>query len=100
MSDRDGVANITLDSTVIAAPRLTAVELDGETVIYDPDNGELHLLDRVATVVWSCLDGSDTLGNICDVLAEAYGEQVERVRSDIKALIDNFAEKGLVGHLP
>ena len=95
-SDQDGLPTVTLDSTVLQAGRVTAVELDGETVVYDPDNGELHLLDRVATVVWSCLDGTDTLDDICHDLAEAYGEPLGRVCSDVLALASSLAVKGLI----
>ena len=44
---------------------LHSVELDGETVVYDETREALHLLDTTATVVWSLLDGTASLGEIC-----------------------------------
>lgn len=50
------------------APRrradLVAVELDGETVLYDPATGGMHRLNVVATVLWRCFDGTATLAEL------------------------------------
>jgi hypothetical protein len=43
------------------AARLVAVELDGETVIFDPEDEGLHLLDHVEIFRWSARQGEDEL---------------------------------------
>lgn len=79
---------------------VTAVEVDGEIVAYNPATTELHLLDRVATAVWSYLDGHDTLGEVCAQLADSFGADPDIVRADVTVLIGDLLAKGLVGPTP
>lgn len=78
------------------AARLVAVELDGETVIYDPEDEGLHLLDPVATVIWSALDGEVLLSDLCDELAAEFEAPVARVRGDVGSLVQELLDKDLV----
>jgi coenzyme PQQ synthesis protein D (PqqD) len=78
------------------AAGLHTVELDGETVVYDETREALHLLDTTATVVWSLLDGSATLAEICADLAAAYDTDLTRVQSDVLAMVGKLADSGLV----
>jgi len=87
---------IDLTSTVAPTDTLSTVELDGETVIYDDSNGSIHLLDPIATVVWSVLDGTSSLEEIAADLAEAFGADPAQVRSDIVTLVRNLGHSGLL----
>jgi len=66
-------------------PDLQWVELDGEVVVYD--DGVLHKLDPIATVVWKALDGVTTLDELADELAEVYGADREQVLADVRAWV-------------
>ena len=72
------------------------VELDGETVVYDEEQGTLHLLDRIATIVWACCDGTGTVAEIVDDLADAFGAERERVDADVRALLGKLTAEGLL----
>ena len=82
----------------VIVPRAGAasVVVDDETVIYDEASNSLHVLDRVGTVVWACLDGVGTLDEITGDLAEAYGAPLADVRHDVRALIRHLDRLGLV----
>jgi PqqD family protein of HPr-rel-A system len=98
MSQPDLVDPDTIDLTSTIGPTdtLSSVELDGETVIYDESNGSIHLLDPIATVVWSVLDGTCTLAEICADLAEAFGADPEQVTGDVLALARHLGHSGLL----
>jgi hypothetical protein len=78
------------------AARLVAVELDGETVIFDPEDEGLHLLDPVASVIWSALDGEMPLDELCAALAAEFGAPAAQVRGDVGSLVQELLDKDLV----
>lgn len=57
-------------------PDVVGVEVDGEAVLYDSRDGALHRLNPVATVLWHCLDGSVTLGELAEDLRTAVPDAV------------------------
>jgi hypothetical protein len=75
---------------------LTVVELDGEAVIYDEMNGDLHRLNPTATLVFSLLDGSATLDELAGDIAHAYGMPVEEVAVQVRELADQLAGSHLL----
>lgn len=82
------------------APRtradLTVVELDGEAVIYDEINGDLHRLNPTATLVFSLLDGSATVEDLARDIAKAYGMPVDEITAQVRELADQFAASHLL----
>ncbi|MGH9101613.1 MAG: PqqD family protein [Acidimicrobiales bacterium] len=77
-------------------PEAPSVELDGQVVVYDPVRDELLTLNDTASVVWSCCDGSGTVGEIVADLAEAYAAEVPEIRKDVVALLQEWGGRGLL----
>lgn len=75
---------------------VTAVELDGESVLYDETSGGLHLLDAVATVVWARLDGTATLDDLATDLSQTFATDRVRVRADLVAFARRLAREHLL----
>ncbi len=73
------------------APRLrtgvAATDVDGETLVLDQESGATMLLEGTAVVVWKCLDGTSTIGEISADLAEAYSAPPEQVLEDVLRLV-------------
>jgi PqqD family protein of HPr-rel-A system len=69
---------------------LTIVHLDGESVVYDEESGDLHHLNPTASVVLDLCDGSSTIGELSAALAQAFGEPTGRVEPDVRTLIRQF----------
>lgn len=88
--------SIDLAAAIGPADTLSSVELDGETVIYDESNGSVHLLDPIATIVWSVLDGTSTLEEICADLVETFGADPAQVRGDVVTLARHLGRSGLL----
>ena len=75
---------------------LAVVELDGEAVIYDERNGDLHRLNSTATVVFSLLDGSATLEELARDLGEAYSIPVVELEEQLRTLVVRFGRSHLL----
>jgi len=75
---------------------LTVVELDGEAVIYDDRNGDLHRLNPTATLVFSLLDGSSTVDELARDLGEAYSEPVGEIGGQLRSLVLRFGDSHLL----
>ena len=75
---------------------LTTVELDGEAVVYDEANGELHHLNPAATVVLSLCDGTRTVEEIASAVSEAFDLSPDHVLPDVRAAVERFGQAGLL----
>lgn len=87
-----------LASTLRRSEHAVAVELDGETVVYQSVHQSLTVLDHVGTVVWTLLDGAVPVGTVCSELADAYRAPVDQVRQDVLALVRELAGGELLEH--
>lgn len=75
---------------------LTVVELDGEAVVYDGATGDLHHLNPTATIVFSLCDGTATVRDLADDIADAYRQPADDVERQIRALLRRFRTSGLL----
>ena len=75
---------------------VTAVELDGESVLYDETSGGLHQLDALATVVWDRLDGIATLDDLAADLSETFAADPDRVRRDLVTFVRQLGRQHLL----
>ena len=94
--DETSAEEIGMLSVLRRRPGVTGVELDGETVLLDHDTGDTHVLSPTATVVWGCLDGTGTLAEIVDDLAEAFGAERDVVARDVLNLVRELGRQGLL----
>ena len=76
--------------------RTHTVEVDGEAIVLDEEQNRLHLLNASATIVWTCCDGSGTLAEIADDLADAVGSSPEQLVSDLVSLARTLGAEGLL----
>jgi PqqD family protein of HPr-rel-A system len=75
---------------------LTVVVLDGEAVVYDEVSGELHHLNASATVVFELLDGTSTIRELAADVAEAFEQPPREVETQIRKLVRQFRQLGLL----
>ena len=84
------------DSAPAPVPSVATVELDGEAVLFDESSGSLHLLDPVATVIWSRLDGSATLEELATELSTTFAADRSRVRDDLISFVRELDRQHLL----
>ncbi len=72
-------------------------KLGCETMLYDPASDRLHVLNEAASLVWVMADGSHTACEMAEGLRRALAVPAQApVERDIRGLLDDFAEKGLL----
>lgn len=77
-------------------PTVSSIELDGEAVLFDEATGALCVLGAVATVAWSCFDGSSAVAEVAADLAVEFGADVEQVQAGVIALASRLAGQGML----
>ena len=77
-------------------PDVHAVELDGETVVYDRPTRRLHLLNPSATVIWMALDGQVTGDELVAELAEQFGVELETMDRQVRDVLTTLSQEGLI----
>jgi hypothetical protein len=75
------------------------VELDGEAVLLDEAAQRLHLLNATGTLVWACLDGESTVGEIVTDLSDGLGETRTIVLDDTLAITRHLGAEGLLANV-
>jgi hypothetical protein len=72
------------------------VALADEAVLFEPDSGQLHQLDQIATLVCSCFDGESSITALVDDLAAGFAADREVIEEDVLALMRRLGELGLL----
>lgn len=75
---------------------LTVVELDGEAVIFDENQGSLHHLNPTASIVFSLCDGTCSVPELARDIAEAFGAPLEDVEPHALSVVADFEAAGLL----
>lgn len=72
-----------------------AEELDGGGLLIKDEQGELVLrLNRAAALVWQNSDGTRTVSDLVDVLAEEFGDQADE--NQVLVALDELDKHGLI----
>jgi hypothetical protein len=75
---------------------ITAIEIDGEAVLYDAEGVELHHLNPAATIVFTLCDGTGTVAELAADIADAFGAPLEQVEREVGAVVETFDEIGIL----
>ena len=75
---------------------LTVIELDGEAVVYDGESGDLHHLNRTATIVFSLCDGESTAKDLATDIAEVFEQPVGDVERQVRSLLRQLRRQRLL----
>lgn len=87
---------ITDDEQPAVIDGLEAVDLDGEIVVFNPTNGQVHQLDRIGSLLWDFLDGTATVAELVDDVAAAFSAPRAAVDADVKAFLAELDFGGLL----
>ena len=71
-------------------------EVNGETVILDLKSESYFGLDEVGTRVWQLLQEHGDLQKVFDAMLEEFDVDANTLASDMKNLVDDLIEKGLI----
>jgi hypothetical protein len=78
---------------------LVVVDIDGEAVVYEPPDVLLHHLNPTAAVVFKLCDGSGTVRELSEDIADILGMPIDQVLRQVRRVVSQFKQAGLLhGH--
>jgi hypothetical protein len=71
-------------------------EVDDEIFVCSPDGETMHTLRDVAADIWRACDGQNSVGDIVQLLVEAYEVDPETLRADLAACLTDLGSRDLL----
>jgi hypothetical protein len=93
-------ARLGLDFVPSPRPGLVTWPIEGEMVIVDPTTGQATVLNGFAAMIWGCLDGRASLGELVPDVAYAFDVPAETVTQSMVAFGRDIDRAGLLGDSP
>lgn len=89
-------AQISKTSTVVMSKEQVSCELAGEAVILNLRSGVYFGLNPVGARVWSLIQEPQTVSAVLEILLECYEVTPDRCESDLLAILEDLAARGLI----
>ncbi len=70
--------------------------MDGELLLYHLDETKILYCNQTASLIWHLCDGQRTVGQMIDILSEAYPEAAGTMASDVEKTIQQFLDAGCI----
>jgi hypothetical protein len=77
-------------------PTVVSVELDGRVVVFDERSGRVRSLNATGSIVWQLLDGTCTVGELADAVAQELGAERATARADVRQFVAELLQYGFV----
>jgi len=75
-------------------------EMEGEGILYWPEQTKMVYLNESARVIWQLCDGGRTVSEIVDVLAAEFPDRQTEVSLHVRETIEQFAAEGVMELVP
>ncbi|MGC9973439.1 MAG: PqqD family protein [Bryobacteraceae bacterium] len=89
-------ARLNENSTVVAVKEHVSCDLAGEVAILNMKNGIYYGLNPVGARVWRLIQQPMTLEKIRNVILAEFEVDCERCDADVRVLLDQLSEEGLI----
>jgi hypothetical protein len=91
------MSRLSLD-TLLAKDHDTIIErvVAGEALVIHLSSGDYYSLDSVGTRIWENIDGTRTVGDLTELIAEEYDVDQDQVVADVLRLVEQLADEGLL----
>jgi len=87
---------VEVNSSVVAAKEQVSSDLAGEAVILDFKSGVYYGLNEVGASIWNLIQEPKTVNEIRDAILEEYEVEPEQCDRDLKAILQQLADEGLI----
>ena len=87
---------LAIESRIVASKDQVSCDLAGEAAILNLKNSVYYGLDPVGARVWNLIQEPKTLAEIRDTLLGIYDVDSLKLESDLRALLSELAEQGLI----
>ena len=71
-------------------------EIDGELLLYSPESTRSIYMNSTASIIWRLCDGLLTIGEIIDLLNEAFPEAADAIEKDVVDSIELFVSNNAI----
>jgi hypothetical protein len=71
-------------------------EIDSEAVLVDPRTGQIRVLNRTGTVVWSLCEEARTESDIARHLADKFDITTKEALEDVRDFIEDCLSRDLI----
>ncbi len=95
-----GAPRLSDESRIVVAQNQVSCDLAGEAAILNLKSGVYYGLNPVGARIWSLVQEPRTVVQILEALLGEYDVERPRLESDIRALLDQLADQGLVEITP
>jgi len=91
------IPEITISSTPALKPDLVVREEEDGGLLYDPDSGDVRILNLSAVAVCNLLDGRRTIAEIVETLEESFAGMDADAGEQVLALVRDLQRIGVLG---
>lgn len=75
---------------------LSTQEIDGELVILDKDNDQIHQLNSVASAIWKYIESGLDIQAISERLIQSFEIDEATAKNDLDKILQQFKEQKLL----
>lgn len=84
------------DLRPLRKPGLFLRQAKGENAVYDPETGNVHLLNETAWAIWDLCDGDTDPEEMIDAICELSRMHRDLVGEDVRRILAEFDEAGIL----
>jgi hypothetical protein len=66
-------------------------QLDGEVILFDPDQTRALCLNETASLIWGLCDGTNTMSDIAQLLRDAFPD-AQDLTADVQEALKLFSQ--------
>ena len=75
---------------------ITICPIEGEAVLYDPSGSHLHYLNHSAALVLDLCDGSVTMKEMAEEIADVYEMRIDEVEKQVRTTVRELRARKLL----
>ncbi len=87
---------LTTDTLVSWHPEQVTAAVDGQVIVMGLIQGQYVGLDDIGSALWTLLEQPQTVGHICDQLAQQYRGDPDIIASDVLAFLEELRAIDLI----
>ncbi len=70
--------------------------LDGEHLLYNPEQTRIVSLNETASLIWRLCNGERTVAEITSLLADAFPEAADAIADDVTVALEELLQHGAI----
>lgn len=75
---------------------LTEREIDGEIVVLNPETGDVHQFNKVASCIWRALDQYPEVGQLVRNVLDKFDVDERTAKQDVQRFLEEMVSRRLV----